>query len=75
MEQYSENKWTWYLLPFFLSIIGGVIAYYALRDRDPRTGMNCLKLGAVSILINVAVFVPVFIMAGISALAPGTPAW
>lgn len=37
----------WYLLPVFLSVLGGVIAYLALRNKDPATAKKALLLGAV----------------------------
>lgn len=68
----TENKpgagWTWYLLPFFLSIMGGVIAYYALRDRDPLTGKNCLKLGVVSLAPLAVMYAVIFITLGVMQL-------
>lgn len=52
-EDKSEAGWAWYLLPFFLGIVGGAITYYKLRDRDRKTADICLKLGAVMTGISV----------------------
>ena len=41
--QYVGN--VWYLLPIFLSIVGGVIAYILLRNRDPRKARSTLLMG------------------------------
>lgn len=47
----------WFLLPIFLGIIGGIIAYFVLRADDPNKAKNCLYLGlalaAVGILLNI----------------------
>lgn len=37
----------WYLLPIFLTIVGGVIAYFVLKGTDPITARNTLWIGAV----------------------------
>ena len=49
----------WFLLPIFLSLIGGIIAYFILRHDDPKKAKNCLYLGiilqAIGFLVNVFV--------------------
>ena len=35
----------WFLLPVFLQLVGGVIAYFVLRGDDPPRARNCLFLG------------------------------
>ncbi len=49
----------WFLLPIFLSLIGGIIAYFVLRHDDPKKAKNCLYLGiilqAIGLLVNVFV--------------------
>jgi len=50
----------WYLLPIFLSIIGGgVIAYLVIRKDDPKKAKICLITGiaitAVSIVASIAI--------------------
>ena len=37
----------WYLLPIFMSIVGGIISYAALRHRDPSRARKTLVVGAV----------------------------
>ena len=37
----------WYLLPIFMSIVGGIISYAALRHRDPSRARRTLAVGAV----------------------------
>ena len=49
----------WFLLPIFLGLIGGIIAFFILRHDDPRKARNCLYLGlalmAVGIILNIFV--------------------
>ncbi|MCV0372508.1 MAG: hypothetical protein COW27_04970 [Nitrosopumilales archaeon CG15_BIG_FIL_POST_REV_8_21_14_020_37_12] len=44
---------TWYLLPIFLGLIGGVIAYFVLRNDDPKKAKNCLYLGIILAIIGI----------------------
>lgn len=39
-----RSRW-WYLAPILLSVVGGVVAYLALRGDDPRMARRCLVLG------------------------------
>ena len=43
----------WFLLPVFLGIIGGIIAFFILRNDDPRKAKNCLYLGIVLMIIGI----------------------
>jgi len=45
----------WFLLPIFLGLIGGVIAYFVLRHDDPRKAKNCLYLAIVLAIIGIAI--------------------
>ena len=47
----KETKWLWWLLPIFLNLIGGIIGYFMLKDKDPRMAKNILLLGAVLFVI------------------------
>ena len=47
MEPERQRSNWWYLLPFFLGIIGGVIAYFALRNDDGQKAKKCLYLGLI----------------------------
>lgn len=57
----------WFLLPIFFSVIGGIIAYFIIKDDDPRKAKNCLLLGIILTAISFAIFV-VPILIGISLL-------
>ena len=44
-HQFSSRAW--YLLPIFLSIIGGVISYTVLKKKDPIRARKTFALGAI----------------------------
>ncbi len=50
--QTTRSNW-WFLLPIFLNIVGGIIAYFVLRHDDPQKARNCLMLGAVLLAIPI----------------------
>ena len=50
----GRSRW-WYLAPLFLAIVGGVVAYFAVRRDDPRLARNCLVLGVALTVVSVAV--------------------
>jgi len=50
----------WFLLPIFLGLIGGIIAYFVLRQDDPKKAKNCLYLGIVLAIIGVMINILVF---------------
>ncbi len=51
MEKTRSNAW--FLLPIFFGIIGGIIAFFVLRQDDPAKARNCLYLGIVFMLIGI----------------------
>ncbi|MGI0040651.1 MAG: hypothetical protein ACRD94_01655 [Nitrosopumilaceae archaeon] len=57
----------WFLLPIFFNVIGGVIAYFIIKDDDLHKAKNCLLLGIILTVISFAIFV-VPILIGISLL-------
>ena len=48
----------WYLVPIFFGLIGGIIAYFAIRRDDPQKAKKCLWVGiiltAINIIINIS---------------------
>ncbi len=50
-----KSSRTWYLLPIFLSIIGGIIAYLGLRHVDPPRARKTLLLGSGTFAIFVTI--------------------
>lgn len=49
-----RSNW-WFLLPILLSVIGGLIAYFVLRNDDPRLAKNCLYLGAALTVFGIGI--------------------
>jgi len=41
-----RSNW-WYLVPIFLGVIGGIIAYFAIRKDDRQKAKKCLYLGLI----------------------------
>lgn len=52
--QRKRSNW-WFLLPIFLQVVGGLIAYFVIRGEDPRKARNCLYLGIALTVANIAV--------------------
>jgi 4-hydroxybenzoate polyprenyltransferase len=49
-----RSNW-WYLIPILFSLIGGIIAYFAIRRDDPKKAKNCLYLGLILTAIGIVV--------------------
>ena len=47
VQELHKRSGLWYLLPIFLGVIGGVIAYFVIRTDDPKKAKNCLLIGIV----------------------------
>ncbi len=50
----ERSNW-WFILPNFLGLIGGVIAYFVLRHDDPKKAKNCLYLGITLAVIGIVI--------------------
>ena len=52
-----RSAW-WFALPALFSVLGGVVAYLAIRRDDPAKARNCMWLGlamtALSVALNLA---------------------
>ena len=53
MAQETRRSAWWYLLPLLFGIIGGVIAYFVIKQDDPIKAKNCLKLGLILLIIDI----------------------
>ena len=54
MSTETKNRsGAWYLLPIFFTVIGGVIAYFVIKEDDPKKAKNCLYLGIILTVIGV----------------------
>ena len=45
----------WYLVPIFFGLIGGIIAYFAIRRDDPQKAKKCLWAGIFLTVINIII--------------------
>jgi len=68
MEYGKPRSNAWYLLPVFVGLIGGVIAYWVLRQDDPNKAKKCLYLGII--LAVVGIMINLLIAVEIPDLAP-----
>ncbi len=50
-----RSRW-WYLVPIFYQVIGGIIAYFAIRYDDPKKAKNCLVLGIIISIVQIVIF-------------------
>ena len=48
----QRSNW-WYLLPIFFGIIGGIIAYFALRRDDREKAKKCIYLGLILLAVGI----------------------
>lgn len=55
----GRAEWWWWLLPFLFALVGGLIAWNRLRERDPRAARNLLWVGIGTTALNL-----VFYLAG-----------
>lgn len=66
-----RSRW-WFMLPIIMQFIGGIIAYYALRQDDPTKARNCLLLGiALSAIWFAVVVLPIILL--IATMPSGQP--
>jgi hypothetical protein len=55
-----KSNW-WYLLPIFLGVIGGIIAWVALKSHDGKLAKNSLILGIILNVIGMIIFTGIVI--------------
>ena len=68
-RQGGKPSAAWWLLPIFFSLIGGIIAWACIKDRDPRMAKNNLILGIVLTVLPGAVFMVIAL--GIASIPYG----
>lgn len=52
---YKKRSGAWYLLPIFIGIIGGIIAFVVIKNNDPLKGKYCLIIGAVFTIVGIII--------------------
>lgn len=64
----KEVSSIWYLVPLFFGLLGGIVAYVAIKDDDPDKASNCLALG-----IGITILGTLIMFAYVRALLSSTP--
>ena len=55
--QVKRRSSFWFLLPIIFNVVGGIIAFFVIREDDPRKARNCLYLGIILCIIPVLLIV------------------
>ena len=53
----KRRSGAWYLLPIFFSLLGGIIAYFVIKEDDPKKAKNCLYLGIALTVIPLVILI------------------
>lgn len=49
---YQKQSVVWYLLPIFLGVIGGLLAFFIIKEKDPLKAKYCLIIGIVATIVG-----------------------
>ena len=55
MEPEKRRSNFWYILPIILGIIGGIVAYFGLRNDDRKKAKNCIYIGLIQVVIGIII--------------------
>jgi heme/copper-type cytochrome/quinol oxidase subunit 2 len=55
--QIRERSSLWFLLPIIFNVVGGVIAYFVIKEDDPKKAKNCLYLGLILAAIPIILII------------------
>lgn len=50
----SQPTKAWYLVPFFFSVLGGIIGYLAVRNKNRRMANHLLVFGVAMFVLGIA---------------------
>lgn len=70
--QIKRRSSLWFLLPILFNVVGGIIAFFVIREDDPRKARNCLYLGIILCIIPVLLIV-IPILVGITLIPHVVP--
>ena len=60
--QVGRRSSLWFLLPIVFNVVGGIIAYFVIKEDDPKKAKNCLYLGLILAVIPILlIIVPILI--------------
>lgn len=54
LMQIRNRSSLWFLLPILFNVVGGIIAYFIIKEDDPKKAKNCLYLGIILAVIPIA---------------------
>jgi hypothetical protein len=64
----QETSWGWWLLPIFFTAIGGLCAFFAVKDRDKKKATKMMILGfimaAVCTVLSILLWILIFVVIG-----------
>jgi len=55
--QVKRRSSLWFLLPIVFNIVGGIIAFFIIKEDDPKKAKNCLYLGLILAAIPILLIV------------------
>jgi len=58
-EAFESPSLMWYLVPFFFGILGGIVAYVAVKDKDEDMAFGLLLFGIIWTVIAVVLYIAV----------------
>lgn len=70
--QVKRRSSFWFLLPIIFNVIGGIIAFFVIKEDDPKKARNCLYLGIILAAIPVLLIV-IPILVGITLIPHVSP--
>ena len=53
MQPEKQRSSWWYILPILFGIIGGIIAYFAIRKDDREKAKKCIYLGLIMLAVGI----------------------
>jgi len=60
--QVKRRSSLWFLLPIIFNVIGGIIAYFIIKEDDPKKAKNCLYLGIILAAIPlILILIPILV--------------
>ncbi|MHB8602956.1 MAG: hypothetical protein ACYC6W_10590 [Nitrosotalea sp.] len=65
--QVKRRSSFWFLLPIVFNVIGGIIAFFIIKEDDPKKARNCLYLGIILAAIPIVLIV-IPILVGITII-------
>ena len=68
MYHKKRSNW-WYILPIFLGVIGGIIAYFVLRKDDHEKAKKCMYIGLILLAVGILLEI------SLAGVAPTPDTW